>query len=122
MRGASHTLWQNLLVLQVQSDVKIVYPRRPASPEHISACCASSGNTHAQTELPLCYILYDTDSRKKLRRMHIDCCTEVCLTDQAYVGGVAESSSQFFLCAFNLKVSLLSLNNVMALFMTNDGI
>lgn len=68
MRGASHTLWQNLLVLQVRSDVKIVYPRRPVSSGHISACCAPSGNTHAQTDQPLCYIVYDTDSLCRLVR------------------------------------------------------
>lgn len=49
VRGASHTLWQNLLVLLVQSDVKIVYPHRSASSGNVLARSAPSGNTHTHT-------------------------------------------------------------------------
>ncbi len=137
MRGASHTLLQNLLVLQVRSDVKIVYPRRPASSGHISACCAPSGNTHAHTDQPLCYIVYDTDSLCRLVRGRNSDSQMFCAYWSLYRGLFNRSSlhwqccwkwftvlfafKRFSICTVILEVSLLSLNNAMVLFITNDN-
>lgn len=58
MRGASRNLWQNSLVLQVQSDVKIIDRHRPASSRHISVCCAPSGNTCRNRPAVVLYSLW----------------------------------------------------------------